>query len=294
MRPPPAPWPPWLTALFGGLAALAALPALVWTFDIWWSGLLGGAAAGLLTIPLCLMLVYLAARRPAWRATSPNRAGAEALFAGGVLALLLTLLLAHGDADRLIWAGATLPLITWAWLWGGWGLARARALTLPVGFALFSLPWEHLLRGQFDVFLQEWSADIAVQALRVLGYEVTYWNAFTFYSPKFYVIVNETCSGMNMLVTLAMYTVIYAWLTQPLTRNRLLLLLLVAPISLFFNGLRVMIIYLMGHYGGEPLAMGFWHTGSAYILFLPVFYLIYAINELLRARFTGASARADR
>ena len=65
-----------------------------------------------------------------------------------------------------------------------------------------------------------------------------------------------TCSGMNLLVTLFMYALIFGWIARHDLRQRLLLCLSVVPLALFSNGLRVAAIYLLGLYGGTKAATG--------------------------------------
>lgn len=281
-------WPPLMAVAVATAGCLTFLPVIFWSLEIWLGGVLGGAAAGLLTIPICFLLGALAARRPAWRADVAPRAGVDrALLACGALAAI-TLLWAHTEPDAVMLLGVLLPPAVWIWIWGASGYARARALTFPVLFAWFALPWEYFLRRAVDLPLQAWSADIAYGLLHVAGYAVRYWNDFTLYTDRYYLIVNETCSGMNMLVSLSMYTLVFAWAAQPSTRNRLLLLLLVFPVAMLANGVRVAAIYLMGHYGGNDLAQGFWHTGSAYVIFLPVFWFLYVVNGALTQRWRAA------
>jgi len=269
---------------------LIFLPNLLWIFETWFGGVLGGAAAGLLTLPLCLILSYLASLRPAWKEQRPQRKGAELLLLLALGVQISSLLWARGRWDALMIGGIAAPFAVWAWIWGSWGMGMARALSMPIFFSLFALPWEHFLRRSLDLRLQIWSTDLAVFLLRLSGYAVEYWNEFTFYTEEYYVIVNETCSGMNMLITLSMYTLLFTWLAQPFIWDRLKIILLIFPIALLANALRIMAIYLMGYYGGNELAQGFWHTGSAYLIFLPVFWLIYAANEQLKSRRRRASA----
>lgn len=204
----------------------------------------------------------------------------------------IVLLFARTHWDALMLSGVLIPLTFWVWAWGLLGWHRARVLSFPLLFTGFALPWEYFLRFWIEIPLQEWSADIAVSLLRLGGYPMRYWTSYTIYTNAYYVIVNETCSGMNMLVTLTMYTSVFAWFAQPVIRHRLYLMLLVVPISMLANGIRVGVIYLMGHYGGNELAMGFWHTGSAYIIFMPVFWFLYVINNALLDRSRDARAKA--
>lgn len=282
-------WSFALAVAVGTLGALAFLPVPFFILEIWLGGVLGGAAAGLLTVPICGALAWLASRRPA--PSARDRPGAEAV--------LLAATLVHGGAlawasvrwDALMVSAVALPVAVWAWIWGVFGWRRAAQYMLPVFFGWFALPWEYFLRA-LDRPLQIVTTDIAHSGLNALGWKVLYWNELTIYSWDYYVIVNETCSGMNMLMTLSMYTIVFAWVTQPRLLNRVLLLLLTMPLALLANGLRVAIIYLLGVYGGDDLAMGFWHTGSAYIVFLPVFWFLYVVGNVLRRRFaTKPTAR---
>lgn len=265
------------------VGALAFLPVPFFVVETWLGRVLGGVAAGLLTVPICIALAWLARRRPEWRRPRPERRGAEWVLLGLVAVHLVGLVLARERWEALMISAIVLPPAVAAWIWGAYGWQRAVALSMPVLFAWFALPWEHFLRP-LDVPLQELSASIAHDLLNLAGYGVAYWNAHTIYSRDFYVIVNETCSGMNMLVTLSMYTLIFAWITLRRVAHRLALVALVVPLALLANGVRVAAIYLMGVYGGLELAMGFWHTGSAYLIFLPVFWFLYVVSRALTRR----------
>lgn len=277
-------WPADFATGVAVLGALAFLPVPFWIFETWLGGLLGGAAAGLLTIPICMVLSWLAYNRPAWRRATADRAGADWAMLGVLAVNGVGLLLARDRWDALLLSAVMLPLAVWVWIWGALGLGKARAMMVPVFFAWFALPWEHFLRQAVDIPLQRYSAEIAAILLGFAGYPVGFYDEYTIYSEKFYVIVNETCSGMNMLITLGMYTLLFAWITQPSFKNRLWLLALVPLLAMTANGLRIAVIYVMGHYGGTELAMGFWHTGSAYLIFLPVFWFIYVANNALTRR----------
>lgn len=283
-------WSPAFAAVVACVGCLAFLPVPFWITEVWLGGVLGGAAAGLLTVPICFVLVAIAARQPAWEAPDAPRAGAEGALVALVAVHAIGLLLARTTWDAMMVSAITLPPAIWVWCWGSLGWTRATSLLMPVLFGFFALPWEHFLRRAIDLPLQAWTADIALVGLNLAGYAVSYWDDYTIFTSEYYIIVNETCSGMNMLITLSMYTLIFAWVVQPSMRDRLKLLLLVFPIAMFANGVRVAVLYLMGHYGGDALAMGPWHNRSAYIIFLPVFWFLYVVNQALTARRLRAAA----
>lgn len=256
----------------------------IWIAEIWLGGVLGGAGAGLIAIPICTMLAYFAIQRPAWAASNGDRPGADWALTGLMVLNIAVLLWARSEWNALMLSGVLAVGALYCWIWGWLGWSKAKALLLPISFGLFSLPWELFLRQSLDLPLQELTTDIAAVMLRGLGHPVEYWDSMTLYTEKFYVIVNETCSGMNMLVTLAMYTIVFTWFAQRRLRNRLIVLAMVPLIAMLANGVRVTVIFMLGVHGGEELANGVWHTGSAYIIFLPVFWLIAVVNSALTTR----------
>jgi exosortase len=281
-------WPRWFSVTLACALVLMSAPVVLWAGKIWFDGILGGAAAALLSIPIAIVLGVLGHKRLFLE--RPPRTGADLVL--GVALLVYGLILAvggHGDA-ALLSAGVVIPAAVWTWLWGSYGWSFARVLVFPCAFTLFALPWEHFVRGTIELSLQAWTADIAVWFLQLAGYVVWYYNDHTIDSEPFYLIVNETCSGVNMLVALTMYTLIFAWLVQPRFRARFILIALVFPLAMLANGLRVLTIFLLGYYGGIEWADGFWHTGSAYLIFLPLFWFMYIVNQALN-RVYGTTVR---
>ena len=191
----------------------------------------------------------------------------------------------------MLLAGVLAVGCIWTWNWGVLGWPLAKHLVLPIFFVLFALPWEFYLRPLIQIPLQAWTTDIAMVMLENMGYSVWYYNEYTIDSDPYYLIVNETCSGINMIVSLTMYTLIFCWAVQGHIKTRLSLMALIFPVAMLANGLRVTAIYLMGFYGGEELANGPWHTGSAYLIFLPIFWFIFVAYQWLERRFRAADAR---
>lgn len=268
------------------LAALALLPLPFWLIESW-QGLSGGAV-GLMSLPISMVLSGVVARQPAWaQAPAPSAAQQRpvwAVWVGLCAALLAFNVLSLWSRHGLFAVGLLLPPLLFVWLWGALGWPKAKAMSLPIFFGWFALPWERYIHGVCDPVLQSWTTEIAYRALHWAGYPMIYWDAVTIYTSEFYVIIDESCSGINMLVTLTMYTLLFGWLVQPRLRYRVYLMLLVLPLGMLANGLRVAAIYLMGHYGGEALAMGPWHDRSGFLVFLPAFWFLFVVNQVLVRR----------
>ena len=253
----------------------------------------GGLGTAVLTPIISVALAFVALRHPQRIAHLSNLFAIYFLHCcGGVLAVWILMEPGH-TSDWMFLLGFIWPIWLLCWIAGAFGAGSAKTLFFPVTFLWFCLPYEPYLYDVLDSPLQEWTTDVAVRLLDWLGHRVQYWNAHTFYTDEFYIIVDETCSGMNMLVTLTMYALIFGWITRHRLSNRLLMVLCVLPLSLLSNGVRVAAIYLLGLKGGESLATGFWHDASGVIAFMPTLIGIYLVGEVLR-RFERRRANSSK
>jgi len=271
------------------LSATALWPVVHYLYQTWTQSTLGGAGAGMVALPAALGLSVLARRRPSPAVNWPPEAAPWVMAAGAGL-YAVGAGLARLDPNGWLVAGPGLALGCLGLLWMLHGARTAARYLFPIGFSLFALPWEIFLR-ELDPPLQIASARLGVSMLEAVGYELRWWNAYTFWDDRYYLVVNETCSGMNMLVTLAMYTMVFGWLTLRTLPRRAVLLVLMVPLALVANGARVAVIWWMGVVGGDELAMGFWHTGSAYLIFLPIFWVLYRAARWLARGEAGSPAQ---
>ena len=272
----------------------AALPLFLELSQSFVEGALLTSALPLVTAPLALALFF---REASWSAQQgdtqlrPGWAPLGLLWAGLLLSLsglwccagayaderaLLNPLALSGGAHLTgvitLGLGLLTALSGLRALWGD----RVERLLPAAALGALALPWESLLR-QSDAELQRLGADIAVSLLRLAGYELSYWNHFTFYSERFYLIVNETCSGVNLLLMISAYALALGQLLRRSLRAQGWLLLWSWPLASLFNGLRIAVLFLLGHHGDRALAMGPWHTWSAYLLMLPLFFILYRL-----------------
>lgn len=183
-------------------------------------------------------------------------------------------------------------------LWSWWTCRRwnnscpelVLKLHYPLSLALFALPLESVLRG-FDHHLQRLSTDLAclfLDFLQLIGLDrwadaplnVAYWDGWTLYSDRFYLIVNETCAGVNLLLSMSLYALGFAWVMKTRLSRAWLLVMYMLPLCILFNGLRVAAIFCLGHFGDQDLATGAWHEGSGYLCQLVLFILIAWLNHL--------------
>lgn len=161
----------------------------------------------------------------------------------------------------------------------------------PLSLLFLALPLEPILRN-YDLILQRIGAQWAVSLLNFLklfpwaiDYELRFINDYTFRSDRFYLIINESCSGVNLLLSNLIFVIALGYFFQ-ITRLRWLFLIFVSiPLSMFFNACRIATIFWMGHFHGVTLAMGPWHDRVAYITTLALALSLILIDLLISRRF---------
>ena len=278
----------------GGILGLSTLLFWINTWPIWTRGVvdnpwLGGLAGGLAVIwisdeirkresteiwmDMSLNIFYSKVR---WLLY-----GGVILFVWGLIRAIhalsfLGLNMYSGQGWSLYTQGIFFIGLGLGLMWVSWSfvflqLRFRRNLFFPYCLFIFTLPIEALLK-QFNQPLQEKATDLAVTFLDLMhacggiNFKVDYWDAYTFYSDRFYLIINETCSGVNLLISMVLYALGFAWITQSNQKQSLWLVTYTLGGCLVFNALRIVMIFLLGHYGDRQLAMGPWHEGSGYLM----------------------------
>src|SRR5262249_20630552 len=93
--------------------------------------------------------------------------------------------------------------------------------------------------------------------------------------------VAEACSGIRSLLSLMALGTIYAYFTEPGTRNRLIIVLCSIPIAILANALRVAGTGVLAHLYGTQVAEGFYHHFSGWLMFVFAFLLFIGIAAFL-------------
>lgn len=154
------------------------------------------------------------------------------------------------------------------------GMAVARALTFPLLFLYFAVPF-----GQFTApQLMEWTADFTVLALRATGIPV-YREGMQFVIPSGNWSVVEACSGVRYLIASFMVGTLYAYLNYRSTRRRVVFMLFSLVVPLVANWLRAYMIVMIGHLSGNTLAVGVDHLLYGWVFFGVVMGLLYFIGS---------------
>ena len=94
--------------------------------------------------------------------------------------------------------------------------------------------------------------------------------------------VVEACSGIRSLMTLISLAVVYGYFAEPRRWVRYLLVILMVPIAIVSNAIRIMGAGVMAHQFGPPAAEGFLHGFSGWVIFVAALVLLLGSHWILR------------
>lgn len=276
----PPPRTPWLEAfgrylvLAAGFAIMAG-PTLVSLGQQSWSTELG--AHGPIVLATGIWLLATSLPRDALR---PEPLG----WRGLPLVLLALPVYVFGRAYDFLSLEAFAVFVVMLAI--AWRILRPEAIK-TVGFPLlyfgFLIPPPGWVIDTVTAPLQHFISWIVTHGLKALGYPIANSGVAITIGP-YQMLVEQACSGMNSIVGLTAIMMFYIYvLHHSHWRYALLLMVLILPVAVFTNLLRVTALVLITHYFGEAAAQGFLHTTTGIALFAVALVLTIGLDVALRA-----------
>lgn len=168
----------------------------------------------------------------------------------------------------------------------GWAIYRHVAF--PLGFLVFALPMHVAVREQVTAFLQHGSADAAELLLRLSGIPLLR-EGTLFRLPGFVMEVAPQCSGIHSSLALLITSVLAGYLLLRTARCRWLLVLVVVPLALLRNALRIFTIGQLCVLISPDMVHSFIHTRGGPIFF--AFSLVPFLGLLVFLKWIEGSSR---
>jgi exosortase len=166
--------------------------------------------------------------------------------------------------------------------------ARAfRIASFPLMFLLFTVPIPEPALSKVIVFLQKGSADLA-EAFFGLARVPYFRQGFIFQLPEVTIRVAEECSGIRSTLALLITTVLASHLFLRSNWKRLLLILVVVPVAIFKNGLRIATLTILAIYVNPGFLQGNLHHRGG-IVFFVIALLPMALLLMLLGRSENSS-----
>lgn len=227
-------------------------------FGEWWHS--PEQSQGLVIVPLALLVAWL--RR---RSLMAIPATCE------IRGLVLT---AAGCALRLfgeLAAGIYVSQLSFALVLAGmirtfWGIARLKALALPILLLVAAIPLPSLVHASLSMPLQLFVSRIACWLAEMVGV-VVYREGNIIHLSSVSLGVWEACSGLNSLSALITGAVLLAFMVCRLPLTRALVCFAAIPIALLTNIARITGTAILSD-SCPACAMNFYHAFSGWLVFL--------------------------
>jgi exosortase len=155
-----------------------------------------------------------------------------------------------------------LILLSAAYLLGGktWG----DNLRFPLLFPIIAVPIPFL--AELTAFLQFAMASLSTGILHIFGYEIHAEGALI-HLPNATFLIAEPSSGIQSLIALLTLMIPVVYFTKTSSCKKVYLYLLIVPIAMMSNLLRIITLFLVGYYYGETVAAEFWHDKGNIVFF---------------------------
>ncbi len=161
---------------------------------------------------------------------------------------------------------------------GGEAMKR---LWFPLFYLLFVFPPPEMLVAAVTQPLKIGLSQAAVKLLYWLGYPIA-GAGVTMQIGQYQLFVAQACSGLNSLVSLSAISLFYVYVRhQENWRYAVLLLLVIVPVAVFANFVRILILILLTYYGGEAAAQGFLHNFAGLTMFVTALLTIFGLDALV-------------
>jgi exosortase len=167
------------------------------------------------------------------------------------------------------------------------GGALLRALWFPILYLAAALPPPDTVVSLITQPLKIGISQFAVTLLHGAGYPIAS-SGVTIQIANYQLLVAAACAGLNSIITLSAICLFYVYLRHRSDLTAFLVVgLLIVPVAVFSNFMRVIILVLVTYYFGEAAAQGFLHDFAGLTLFLIALLSIIGVDSL----FTSVRAR---
>jgi len=198
------------------------------------------------------------------------------------------------------WVGLALLLYLVGRIQGSFRMELVSVMLLPAALLLFYKGWPALRKVWFAFFFLIFAIPLpftmvlavtgpmktavsimATELLELAGYPVGR-SGVVITIGQYQLLVNEACAGLQTMFTLEAMGLLYTNLmNHALPLRNTLLVLLVVPIALAANVIRVVTLTLVTYYLGNDAGQGFLHGFAGMLLFLTALALVVAVDGLL-------------
>lgn len=262
----------WLSMLAG--LAIVVLPTMAFVAKVSWSTESGAHGPIVLFTGIWLL-------RRLWPEAQPLVAPAPAAMVALALAITLPLYLLSRIAQIVEVQGYLMYAVVLATAYAMIGLPAMRRLWFPLVYLAFMFPLPNTLVAALTGSLKTMISHAAVTLLYQFGYPIGS-AGVSIQVGQFQLLVAAACSGLNSIVALTAISLFYVYMRhQANWRYAVLLTILILPVAIFTNFVRVLILILLTYHAGDAVAQGFLHNFAGLTMFAVALLTIFALDSAI-------------
>jgi exosortase len=239
------------------------------------------SASHILLIPAITLFLLFSERRHIFpQSGGPGIAPGLAMVLAAVGLFWFATRLSNGGNNRL-----SLEALALVFLWIGgfvssYGVKALRAAIFPLLFLLLMVPWPGAILDPVIRWLQEGSTDITYAIFKALGVPV-FRQGFVLTVPGVAIEVATECSGIRSSMALLITCLLAAYFYLRTGWKMLLFVLLVLPLSIIKNGIRIATLTLLSLYVNPSFLSGSLHRDGGFVFFFLALAMMFPILRLL-------------
>lgn len=262
---------PWLLMTAGVIwlvSPLTWLATQVWTTE--------QGAIGPIILATGMWTLAAAYRCHAGNAAAGDLRRGAALIGGCIVLRLLAAVVGARSAECL---ATYLGLVALLSAYVGWPVVRR--LWFPLAYLLFVIPPPYSLVAPATRALKLWLATSAVDLLASAGLAVASSGA-SMYVDQYELLIEAACTGLNSLVSLLAVGMLYVhWRHATDWRYATLLALLILPIAILANLVRIVLLLLLVHFTGAAVLESSLHPAVGLAMFTVALAALAGLDTLL-------------
>jgi exosortase len=248
-----------------------------------WYSLKQESASHIIAIPFVSIFLLYTERRRIFSSVSPS-------FFPGAGLILLGGILYHASGFGLPLKPATESLsiaaLALVFFWTGgfvcaYGLAATRAAAFPLLFLLLMVPLPDPALAWTINLLQQGSTDVTYLLFRFLGVPVLR-QGFVLAVPTVTIEVAVECSGIRSSIALIITCLLAAHFYLRTPWKIVFFILLVLPLTVLKNGIRIATLTLLSIYVNSGFLHGSLHRDGGFVFFLIALLLLLPVLLLLQ------------
>lgn len=161
----------------------------------------------------------------------------------------------------------------------GWKMLRA--VSFPLSFLILMIPIPVIVYNQITFPLQLLASRFATFCLQLIDVPVLR-EGNLIILPNYTLEVVDACSGIRSLMTLITLAIAYGYLVEKRRWIRWTMVLIMIPIAIVSNAIRILGAGVLTFHFGPSMAQGFFHEFSGWVIFVAALLLMFACHWGLR------------